>query len=109
LLDTVSNEVVSTATTDAAGNYSFTVDDGLRLGRYQVRVVLANGQRATTPASTIALTRGDTAEQANLGVADTAKRPPRSRGGTHMHRTTAHLSVRASGRLAASARRHVGM
>src|SRR5262245_5822197 len=59
LIDATSGEIVTTTTTDARGNYSFDVTDGLGLGRYQVRVELPDGLVQTTPVSVIALTRGN--------------------------------------------------
>src|SRR5207248_1720288 len=71
LLNADTGEVVTSTTTDARGGYRFDVSNGLRLGRFQVRVVLTNGG-TQTPANLplITLTRGETfVTQVNLGVA----------------------------------------
>jgi hypothetical protein len=60
LINTITGDVVATATTNAQGLYRFTQFDGLGLGTYQVRTTLPgpNGQTITSPVLT--LTRGDT-------------------------------------------------
>jgi len=71
LIDATSGDVVATTTADARGNYRFDVTDGLGLDRYQVRVGLADGLVQTTPASVIALTRGDMFAHVDIGVGRT--------------------------------------
>ncbi|MDB5350210.1 MAG: peroxidase [Planctomycetota bacterium] len=74
LLDVDTGTVVATATTDRRGRYSFDVSSGLRLGRVQVRVKLADGQFQTTSPRTIALTRGETfVSSVDLGVTGRSK------------------------------------
>lgn len=51
-------EVVATTKTDGAGRYRFTVEDGLRTGKYQVRLRLADGT-AGPATKAIAITRGE--------------------------------------------------
>ncbi|MFO0906984.1 MAG: peroxidase family protein [Isosphaeraceae bacterium] len=94
LLDAQTGEVVATTTTDAQGRYRFGVIEGLRLGSYQLRVGLTNGETQTTPRTTIVYTRGETASRTvDLGVSTRKKvspprspRPGRPAPGRAMHR-----------------------
>jgi hypothetical protein len=79
LVDAATSTVIASAVTDGQGRYSFDVADGLGLGRYQVRVILASGQVQTTATRTIALTKGETFVTANLGVATSRRSPQMAR------------------------------
>ncbi|MFO0965945.1 MAG: peroxidase family protein [Gemmataceae bacterium] len=62
--------VVATTKTDVFGRYSFTLQDGLGLGTYQVRAVLKSGQTQTTRTQTLTITKGDTFLRGiNIGIA----------------------------------------
>src|SRR5262249_35990550 len=72
LLDAVSGALVATTTTDARGNYRFTVANGLGLGRFRVVVAPSGNLAQTTRSLEIDLTRGDTfVTGQDLGVAPT--------------------------------------
>ena len=70
----------ATTTTDARGSYRFDVSSGLRLGRYQVRVVFADGRvRKPVVSPVLTLTRGDTfLSQVNLAAPPTRLAPVRA-------------------------------
>ncbi len=71
LLD-IDGNVLATVLTKPDGSYRF---DGLSLGTYQVREVIPNGVKQTTPAvQSIKITRGMTASDVNFGEA-TPKKP----------------------------------
>jgi peroxidase len=61
LINTEDNSVVTTAVTDSRGNYRFDVEDGIRTGKYQVKVVLNDSANLPPNAlvKTVAITRGD--------------------------------------------------
>lgn len=74
-LDT--GEVVATKQTDAQGRFKFTVADGVRTGRYTVRVTLNGREFRTAPADpVIAITAGDQPKQLSVGVMKTTATTP---------------------------------
>lgn len=78
LVDAESQEVVATATTDAAGRYRFNVESGLSLGEFTIREVTPTGWTETAgPKQTIKLTRGDqNFTEVNFGQAKAAATTP---------------------------------
>lgn len=74
-LDT--GEVVATKQTDAHGRFTFTVADGVRTGRYTVRVTLNGNELRTTPTDpVIVITAGDQPKGLDVGVAKSAATTP---------------------------------
>jgi peroxidase len=61
--------VVAERATDPRGRFRFTVADGLRTGRYTVRVVFAPGETRTTPVDPVLAVRGgDVTARVDIGV-----------------------------------------
>jgi len=74
-LDT--GEIVATKTTDPNGRYLFTVQDGLRTGRYTIRLSLLAGETRTTPADPVITVKGgDFAGTVDVGASKALQAPP---------------------------------
>jgi len=70
-------EVVATKPTDAQGRFTFTVADGVRTGRYTVRVTLNGNELRTTPTDpAVVITAGDQPKGLDVGVAESATTTP---------------------------------
>jgi len=68
LVNANGGEIVATTLTNARGQYSFDVLDGIRTGQYRVQLIIADGVgRVTTPLRTVSITRGGQSLEVNLG------------------------------------------
>lgn len=90
LVNVNTGEVVATTTTNVRGQYRFDVLDGLTTGQFQVREVLPEGWRITSPPRIINITRGDTFVRnvniGNLPVRQRQQPPPSAQqGGDNNH------------------------
>jgi hypothetical protein len=66
LVNTETGAVVATSITNPQGQYRFGVNDGLGLGTYQLKVLMASGTAVNGP--TVTITRGDALPPINIGV-----------------------------------------
>lgn len=69
--------VVATKQTDPQGHFTFTVQDGVRTGRYTVRVTISGTELQTTPTDPlIVITAGDQPKSVDVGLAKSTTTPP---------------------------------
>jgi peroxidase len=85
--------LVATTQTDRAGNYKFTELD---IGQYEVRVLVPTGMKLTTSGSSVVnVTKGDTVQRTDFGLARSAATNPPPKGQPH-HPRGANLALLAS-------------